>query len=72
MNSSQKDQGNYQVVVTGYGPFMSIKENPSGEIATLVAKQFSDFFGEESAVKLLHTAVIVVERDEVDKEIKII
>ena len=72
MDRSQEDQGKYQVVVTGYGPFMSIKENPSGEIATLVGKQFRDFFGEESRVKLLHTAVIVVERDQVDLEIEII
>ena len=71
MNQEQ-DQGNYQVVVTGYGPFMSIKENPSGEIAQLVAKNFSEFFGEKSHVKLLHSGVIIVERDEVDKEIEII
>ena len=62
----------YQVVVTGYGPFMSIKENPSGEIAQLVAKNLPSFFGDQSEVKLLHSAVIVVEKDEVDKEIEII
>ena len=38
----------------------------------MVAKHFTEFFGEASNVKLLHSAVIVVERDEVDKEIAII
>lgn len=62
--------GNYQVVVTGYGPFMQIKENPSGSIAQLVAKQFPKFFKSDNTYQLLHKAIITVEIDQVDKEIK--
>lgn len=62
-------EGTYRVIITGFGPFMNIKENPSADIQKLVVKHFEAHFPPSSNVKLLHNGVIVVERDHVDKEI---
>lgn len=61
----------YQVVVTGYGPFMSIKKNPSDNLQQLIASQFSQRFG-ASSIRLLHSQMIPVEGPEVDKVIETI
>lgn len=61
----------YQVVVTGYGPFMSIKKNPSDDLQALIRSQFSKRF-EGTNIKLLHSQMIPVEGPEVDKVIDLI
>jgi pyrrolidone-carboxylate peptidase len=56
----------YRVIITGYGPFMNIKENPSAEVVKCVVNQFEDYFGPSSKVELFYNTVIDVEKDKVD------
>lgn len=61
----------YQVVVTGYGPFMSIKKNPSDDLQELISSQFTKRF-DQSRIRLLHSQMIPVEAPEVDKVLDLI
>jgi pyrrolidone-carboxylate peptidase len=60
----------YQVIVTGYGPFMSITRNPSHDLQELIAKNFAKHFGfQNKPFNLLYTCMIPVETDHVDRVI---
>lgn len=64
-----EQEGTYRVIITGFGPFMTITENPSADIQKLVVQNFQSHFPVDGKVQLLHNGVIIVERDHVDKEI---
>lgn len=56
------------VLVTGYGPFMTIKENPSDAVRVEVEKGFEEAFDKDtSQVELIHSENLVVEKDVVDE-----
>lgn len=65
-------EGTYKVVLTGFGPFMDVLENPSADIQKYIVQKFEEHFPTDSGVKLLHQGIIVVEADQVDKEISLI
>jgi len=55
-----------QVVVTGYGPFMNVLENPSADLQKEILKEFENRFGSNSGIQLFHGEVLVVHSKDVN------
>lgn len=56
------------VTLTGFGPFMSVTDNPSDKLVKLMESEFPSHF-QNTQINLFHTEVISVDQTSVDNTI---